>query len=460
MCLTGFLLRSLTASADVVLSTVDLTPQQTLALYGTSIPAYYYTGSVWKACTFTYYNNSLDYDPVSPYQTMVTDYDFRDYPAGYASTTDYVNDCIKGMTHLYYVCYLDDVPGIYDNTDLQFSLTPTINISGIAYYRQNINVSRYTSNSTSKIPVTNKLYVSTRFSYAPAPVVSYAMGASGYATYYFRSPVGHINLGSIASCTFANIDIYGQHTDENGNDEIFSVGEQTITINRSVPVVDNSDGNGRYMYVLSISCPRVSDGYVMPDIGGGSGSGSPDYSGQISDINVNIGVTNTLLQQILAKLDLIYASLGVDIHGTVNISSSSISSIGDSIKNLFIPSSSSWTAFRMNMHGLLQSKFSAFFDAEDTVHDFYSSFDNVSPVSSIRFPGVSVALPTGSGSDSAVFSIAAQDVSLKPANEEGKLAPLYECLALIVDFVCTLAFVNMIRTRFFHVIEGGGENDY
>lgn len=295
-------------SADVVLSTVDLSVQQTLGLYGYQIPAYYYTGSTWKSCTFTYYNNSLDYDPVSPNQTMVTDYDFRGYPAGYASVADYINDCIKGMTHLYYVCYLDDVPGVTDNTDLQFSLTPTINISGIAYYRQNINVSRYSQNYTSYLPVSNKLYVSTRFSYAPAPVVSYAMGSSGYASYYFNSPIGHINLGNVANCKFTNIDIYGQHTDENGNDEIFSVGEQNITINRSVPVVDNADSNGRYMYVLSISCPRVSDGYIYPDSGGGSGS-SPDYSGQLDDIQQSVGSSNTLLQQILAKLDLIYQKM-------------------------------------------------------------------------------------------------------------------------------------------------------
>lgn len=463
-CLIGFSQRSLTASADVVLQTVDLTVEQTRALYGNVIQGYYFTNAgTWQPCQWTYYQSSLDLEPATAQypdaKTLVSDYSLDTYPAGYASTHAYADDALRNMAHLYYMAYIEDMPNLTSSHEFRFMLNTSVNISGIAYFRQNIGFSRAANWGFDTAPDCDDLFVSTNFSYSASPQIDYAFGSSNggptlYATGWWKTMYGDLPT-DVYPVYFTNIDIYGQHTDALGNDEIFSVGNQQIQcgyMNTVQNPLYPNDSSAHRFFILSIACPRVSADYVLP------GGGSSDISGDLQDINVNIQGTNSILADILAELDLIYAHMDNTV--TVNISSSSISGIGSAIRNLFVPSASSWTAFKMSMHSLLQAKFSSFFDAEETVHDFYSAFDDVSAVSTVRFPGVSLDLPTGSGSEVATFSIAAQDVDLKPANESGKFAPLYDCLALIIDFVCTLAVINMIRTRFFHIIEGGGENDY
>ena len=53
-----------------VLDVVDLTPQQTLALYGNTIPARCFANGTWEDCNFTYFGKSSDM--VQGYNTYVT----------------------------------------------------------------------------------------------------------------------------------------------------------------------------------------------------------------------------------------------------------------------------------------------------------------------------------------------------------------------------------------------------
>lgn len=115
------------ADADVI-TTVDLTPEETLALYGVSIPAVYKSGDTWHNCTFSYggvvYPDSIWYD-------------FRgSYPAGYSSWSDYATNAIDNRTYLAYICSFNDASPD-GASEFQFVLSPSLDISGIAYYRQN-----------------------------------------------------------------------------------------------------------------------------------------------------------------------------------------------------------------------------------------------------------------------------------------------------------------------------------
>ena len=475
-CLIGFSQRSLTASADIEPQPVELSIEQTFALYGYQFDGVGYTSSNGTSRIPFYYVcrsselRDLQHLPFWNYYS-------------YGPAVDQLCSDFNGQEFLLYAC---DASLINDDSHHLFTayIPFSLNIENIQFYRQRFWYSTQTSgslavyaNSLSSHRSTAELYSTVSASaYQQLTEIYSALREPGNSTDLVGFPLMWSNLRSNGSQYMlgAGIDLYYRPFDSNNQPVNFNVSGLDFYFKNiksyHVPSTISDwlgasyEGSNLLLdrllnkdcFFLYVGQPILSDGFDIPS----TVPEVPDYSEQIDNINTNTANISANLAAILAKLDLIYARMGVDIHGTVNISSSSISSIADSIKNLFIPSSSSWAVFRLNMHGLLLSKFPAFFDAEDTVHDFYSSFDNISPVSSIRFPGVSVSLPTGSGSDSAVFSIASQDVPLKPANEEGKLAPLYECLALIVDFVCTLAFINMIRTRLFHVIEGGAENDY
>ena len=220
----------MSASADTVLTTVDLTIQQTIALYGSTIQGYYYKNdNTWGSVSFSYYANSLDFNPQAPWKTVVTTTDFvtTNYPAGYSSVQAYKEDCLAGMAHVYYIAYIDDMPNITSSHAIRFMLTPSINIQGIAYFRQNVGMSRQQSWDNSIAPYINDMSVSTNFSYSPTPVTYYAFGADNYATSSWTTQYGTDYLGAVMTTKLFCVDVYGQHTGQNGNDEIFSVSGQT-----------------------------------------------------------------------------------------------------------------------------------------------------------------------------------------------------------------------------------------
>lgn len=191
---------------------------------------------------------------------------------------------------------------------------------------------------------------------------------------------------------------------------------------------------------------------------------TPNYSEQIDniqtgvgDININLESTNDRLDQIIEKLDDIYNNMGVsvDIDTTdiQNSISNAASSIVSGIRGLFIPSQTDLINFRLNMQSDFQNHFPAFFTAEDKLHNLYSIFSNsVTPRSKISVPLVQMSIPDVSNNTSADFSFGGFDVELKP--NQDKLGILYDSLALVIDFIATLAVLNMLRNKLHRILEG------
>ena len=137
----------ISVSADVVLQTVDLTPEQTRALYGNVINGYYFTNAgTWQPCQWTYYQSSLDLQPATNQypdaKTLLGEYNLHEYPAGYASEAAYAEDSLRNMVHLYYYAYIEDMPNLTSSHEFRFMLNTSVDISGIAYFRQNVGFSR------------------------------------------------------------------------------------------------------------------------------------------------------------------------------------------------------------------------------------------------------------------------------------------------------------------------------
>ena len=409
-----------------VLDVVDLTPQQTLALYGNTIPARCFANGTWEDCNFTYFGKSSDM--VQGYNTYVTQSYFTD------SDPDYKEKMIENSVFLFYRCPVSSLSHSPDiEASMMFDLHFSIDLQGVAYFRQlfgcGVSSAAYDSNERRPISGGSSFSMSNSVSYSPlAPVVvggkttTTANGVT-YVRSIFNTIVSHTNnlaqdIVVHNESKFAFGDSYLENLVD-GYEQTFSIDSQQFYCSKMVTSIlpddvlnpTNNPADYTTYYVICLMCPRVTEGYIFPDDPGGEISPIGDI---VHDINVNISGTNTLLQQILAKLDLIYNNMDIDISGTVNISNSSIGGLLDGIHDLFVPTQSQLVTFRLNLMSELHSAFPAFFTAEDAIHDAYDIFHDVQSVSSVRFPGVSVSFPSGSAADPVLFSLPAQDVALKP----------------------------------------------
>lgn len=293
IALGGFAVFPVNVNADVI-STVDLTPEETLALYGVSIPAVYKSGDTWHNCTFSY--GGIVY-PNAEY------WDFRgSYPTGYTSWGAYVTNAINSRTYLAYICSFDDAQPD-GASEFQFVLSPSLDISGISYYRQNF---LFTQRLTYPYNSASNVFASNTVSYSATPVVSpFVGGWDGYCYGYIEFDAWYETSLSNRDIQYQVIDCYLQNIVD-GVEQSFSVSAQELHYGYSFPwsIAPDYDTTDRY-YILLVQCPRVTDGYIIPQ----PETTSPDYSGQLSDIYEGIGANTTLLQAILAKLDLIYQQM-------------------------------------------------------------------------------------------------------------------------------------------------------
>lgn len=316
-CLTAS--GGLSASAET-LETVKLTPEQTLALFGQTINAQYYDGSAWSSCTFSYYGKSSDY--VRDGWGLPSDTTYNTYIGQAENTgmsTQEQDTLLRENTFLFYRLDPLDIATSPDNTGhLQFSLDLALDVSGIKSYRQIFLFSKDRSGSPS-LSSNSMYYYDTSMigqpSYASSPIVnritpretqdnvnSRVMNyiSTPYALHSQvpvsdgETPLKYFTMGNLG---YAKVD---QNT---GNYTVFSLDAIELNVNNVRPLVfGTSLQSAELGYVFALSTPIVTDGYVIPDSGGGSGS-SPDYT----DI---LNQNNTLLQQILLKLNAIYDKMG------------------------------------------------------------------------------------------------------------------------------------------------------
>lgn len=177
------------------------------------------------------------------------------------------------------------------------------------------------------------------------------------------------------------------------------------------------DSNAGGFFVI-IACPTVSDDFQI--------------SGNMSQEQLN-EILADLMQSNSGLLQSIYNFL-VDIPDLIL----------DGLHDLFIPSEEDLEGFKDDIDELLHNTFGGLYDSVDIIHDALENIGTGS-VSTIHFPGISVV----------GFEIAAQEIPIKPAGME----VLFEPLALIIDIICTFAFLNMLKSKLFKIFgdKGGDE---
>lgn len=297
------------------LQTVKLTPEQTLALFGQTLNAQYYDGSAWSSCTFSYYGKSSDY--VRDGWGLPADTTYNTY-IGQAENTGMSSQeqdtLLRENTFLFYRLDPLDIATSPDNTGhLQFSLDLSLDVSGIKSYRQIFLFSKDRDGSPT-LPANSMYYYDTAMigqpSYSSNPIVNRitpresADNSNSRIINYISTPYAlhsqvpvSDGVSPLKYFTMGNLGYY-KIDQTTGNYTIFSLDAIELDVNNVRPLIFGASlQTAELGYVFALSTPIVTDGYVIPD---DSPSGSyPDYTDILTE-------NNTILQQILVKLNQIY----------------------------------------------------------------------------------------------------------------------------------------------------------
>lgn len=175
-----------------------------------------------------------------------------------------------------------------------------------------------------------------------------------------------------------------------------------------------------------IVCPVVNDDVVIQGSGGSSGDTADIYD----------YLSNTLH-------DMMESNAGL-LQSIYNFIVTIPDAILDGLHDLFIPSQQDLEDFKDDIDELLHDTFGALYDAETMIHDSLSNI-SAGSVSTMHFPGISVA----------GFTLAAQEVPIKPAGME----VLFDTLAVAIDIICTFAFVNMLKNKLHKIFDKDNGGD-
>ena len=462
-------------SADIEPLSVELSLEQTFALYGSEFDALGYTSSNGVGRIKFYYVGTSD-----ELLSLQHNVPFRNYYATSTATDGYVTS-YNQQKFLIYACdasLVDDLSHLF-TVQIPFSL----DISNIQFYRQRFWWSAqksayvYSSSLTSrrsKIELYNSYsqaaYSQSTPSYGACKLPNNSTSLEGF-------PLLETDLTFGGSRTMVGtcIDLYYMPFDENNAHVNFNVSGMNLYLKDiarySTPSTISDWFGADYQgentllnlllnkncFFLYIAPPIVSDGFVLPEP---EIPDNPDYSEQIDNINTNTANISANLAAILAKLDLIYQNMNVSITGTVNISSSSVSAIGSAVQGLFVPTQADILNFRLGMNTLVSDTFAPFADAQtirDTVASRIMGVSSVStldlPLMDLRSAGVDFYLPASTFTDNG-FDVVDNKVKvpLKPRQDEWGF--FYELLAWSIDIVCTIAFINMLLNKFHGLVVG------
>lgn len=494
--------------------TVQLTAAQTLALYGQSFSALYYDGSTVQNVIFNFdkssktvvdqcndvldswsYGNQMSSFFPSGVQNGITSFMCNNDNSSTSSlfsnqlwsNSEWLGanngsiidrDKLQTYEFLIYKCEgIDTEPVSSSSFDFQFNINFPFVISGVDRFQSvfSSQIGIYTPSMAYSTPhyVRNsnlgseiRLYGSSNQLYPIATTSdTHISGDSSYFGYFFHPlntcdpskivraiPTARVldlvlsYYGVFGMCvldeSISNNDITGINWNIRNCNSFFAVQKQGF----SPEYTDINDPNSpNYQWqdnavYLMLMCPRIQGDFV---IGRPSGS-SPDYTAPLNDI--------------IDKLDQIVENFNIDVDfDTTNLENTIVStgnSIVTGIKNLFIPTQTDLINFRLDLEDEFHSLFPAFYTAEDKIDSVFSAMQDVSAVDYLTFPGVSVDLPAENGG-SANFKIDSGAVALKPFSD--RLGALYDCLALAIDIIATLAFFNMLRNRFNKFFGEGAE---
>ena len=117
------------------------------------------------------------------------------------------------------------------------------------------------------------------------------------------------------------------------------------------------------------------------------------------------------------------------------------------LQELFVPTQEEMAVIKIQWDELLQTRFGAVYDAIDLIADFVAEFKEQPLQNYIDFPRVIVPLL---GSDK--FTFGGWRVYVVPDGMEF----LIQAVKKIISILCTLWFINGLRSRYDRIMEGGG----
>lgn len=487
----------------------SLTPNQTLALYGVSIPAFYYNGTSVEEVSFSYVGDTF---------TVYNDYVGTDGTLYFPNMRDdsgFLNPVTK-IQNIDFLIYRWSSPAMISEPgtfDFQIRLEQSIDITTTKFQEAIF----WSNNNSSRVLRTMGNFVSHYYVYGSSvdeclsDTLAFRPSNSDLSPYYgnVKFALNTIDVGeshgfaSEYSCCqfFGSACNVGSVTDDA---ERLTIGSSVLNIKAASTViypqsydpdtVIYGDWSEPAVYLL-IACPVVYGDYTLPDHGSG------DYSsGDSGDITVNVDVDlsgveadlDTIIQNqetmidnqetvnqyldgiyttqtaqlndIIAKLDDIYDEMVANGEVTVNLDIDAslenqtnalvvgMNTVGQfivtGIRDLFIPSQSNIINFRLNLEAELCSLFPAVYTSEDDMSDIFYRFASVEAQDKIWFPGVDVSIPDVAANQSTNFQIAGQWVDLKPNDNSTGFHALYEAAALAIDLIATILFFNMLRNKF------------
>ena len=256
-CLLGiifaiFLVDSVEVSAEVT-DIVTLTPEQTLALYGDTVYAQYYsTNNTWVDTTFEFLGTSSGLVASGDNLTA----------GGYNAQLQ--QQLFMG-NWLWYGCRASsDMQST--NAQFQFRFVPSVNVEGIAYFRQIIGSVRSSSHGSGYNPWRSSYYAACYTSYASPNQVFYGRGLDMSTTdspvdvYFTPDPLHYNNSYAFSPSECAFSDIYLQNLVD-GVEQTFSYTGLVFRPSRVVPVTvteifgSHENQIERNYYLICMSCP-------------------------------------------------------------------------------------------------------------------------------------------------------------------------------------------------------------
>lgn len=156
-----------------------------------------------------------------------------------------------------------------------------------------------------------------------------------------------------------------------------------------------------------------------------------EFDFSISSVSVTLQDDSGLLKGIIGWVKNIFNAIK-------ELPSKIVNGITDAIKSLFIPSEQSFTEIKDKFEALLADRFGAAYDAVDIIDDFTNSFVYTDTQALVSFPSVTVNL---AGTQ---FTFGGWEISVIPQGFQG----LVDTLKLVINIVCTVAFVMACKKRY------------
>lgn len=256
---------------------------------------------------------------------------------------------------------------------------------------------------------------------------------------------------------------------------ILSVDGQEVKSEVSDPFEDSATGLHGTLYGLTpettydLTCVLQKDGVdtsitasttftTLAGSGAGEGEGednTPDYSGQLGDIEQGLDDVQESVDKVGTKLDGVQEAVGAvkDAVSGVKEEVASLpnkiaTAILDGIKKLFVPSQEDLSQIKTDYEDMLSAKLGFVWQAFDLLTTFVgelqNSLESGNPYEFV-FPGVSVPI----NGEELVF-VAETPVSL----ENALMDVLRPVLGSVVSIVCVVAFVNMAHDYVLAIVSG------